>query len=451
MSFAGVRTLCARAAVLTLSAPLLMAGAIPASAATIGHAMMPAVESESQVDFFADFETDATPALPPCTRTVPLACFGADTIRAAYGIQPVLDKGITGAGRTIVIIDAFQNPTLETDVARFDSFWGLPALKLTKYAPFGVPAYDATSKVQLSFSLEIAIDVEWAHATAPDAAIVLVQAKSEKDTDLVNATSYAIRHNLGDVISQSFGEAEMCAGENLIERQHELFQEASERGITLFASSGDKGAARQSCDGNSLVLSVSTPASDPNVTSVGGTHLVASGTGAYQSETAWNTAKGASGGGFSTLYGRPVYQAPFQPNRKARGVPDVAYNADAASGFIVVWMGRGAVVGGTSGGTPQWAGIGALADQAAGHRLGSLNKSLYRIAMNGAHNLAFHDVTTGINTFGGISGYTAGPGWDAVTGLGSPNVANLIRLLSKRDEGQDFGGADKEFRSNGEG
>lgn len=455
MSLVGVRTLCARAAVLALSAPLLMVSTVEAAFA--GHSMAPAVESESQVDFYADSEADGTIKLPPCLHTIPLGCFQPDTIRAAYDIQPVLDQGITGKGRTIVIVDAFQNPTLETDVATFDSLWHLPPLKLTTHAPFGIPAFDPTSKAQLSFSLEIAIDVEWAHAIAPGANIVLVQAKSEKDSDLVDATSYAIKHNLGDVITQSFGEAEMCEGPALIQRQHELFQEATERGITLLASSGDKGAARQSCDGTSLVLSVSTPASDPNVTGVGGTHLVAGGAGAYQSETAWNSARGASGGGFSAQYPRPSYQRQLEPNAAARGVPDVAYNADAASGFIIVWTGRGAVVGGTSGGTPQWAGIAALADQATGHRLGLLNRTLYRIARSGAYNLAFHDVTAGNNTFMGISGYPAGPGWDAVTGLGTPNVANLIRIL--RAQNREDGGADSEqggsdgeqARSGGEG
>jgi len=128
----------------------------------------------------------------------------------------------------------------------------------------------------------------------------------------------------------------------------------------------------------------------------------------------------------------------------------VAYNADGASGFIIVWNGRGAVVGGTSGGTPQWAGIGALVDQAAGRRLGSLNKSLYRIARSGNYHVAFHDITSGNNTFGGVTGYAAGPGWDPVTGLGSPNVANLIRLLSKNG-GEDFGATDKEAGTGGEG
>ncbi len=409
-----------------LAVPLLSAGAVPA---TIGHFMTPAVETGSEFEFINDSEVDALPPLP-CLHSAPIGCFGADTIRIAYNIQPVLDQGIDGAGRTIVIIDAFQNPSIQTDLARFDSFWNIPAPPSFKtYSPNGVPAFDPKSSLQVGWSQEISIDVEWAHATAPGAAIVLVQASSEKDSDLLNATEFAIENNLGDVISQSFGEAEMCAGEDLIERQHEAFKEAGERGITLVASSGDKGAARQSCDGKSLVLSVSTPASDPDVTGVGGTHLFASATGAYESETAWNTAKGASGGGFSTLYERPAYQARLQTNEEARGVPDIAYNADGASGFIIVWNGRGAVVGGTSGGTPQWAGIAALADQAARHRLGSLNKSLYRIARSGAYHLAFHDITSGNNTFMGVAGFSAGPGWDPVTGLGSPNVANLIRLL----------------------
>jgi len=153
------------------------------------------------------------------------------------------------------------------------------------------------------------------------------------------------------------------------------------------------------------------------------------------SETAWNTPAppaiaGASGGGFSTLYRRPSYQAPLQKdNNKARGVPDVAYNADPGKPFLVIYNGRGAFAAGTSAGTPQWAAIVALADQAAGHRLGSINKTLYHIGKSDAYSTAFNDVTAGNNTFMGIAGYDAKPGWDAVTGLGSPNVANLIPLL----------------------
>jgi subtilase family serine protease len=428
MSFWGVRALCVRAAVLALSAPLLVVGAIPASAAPIGHAMSAAVDSESQVDFFTDSAADATIRLPACLGMIPLGCFSPDTIRNAYGIQALVDQGITGKGSTIVVIDAFDDPKLNSDLATFDTAFGLPPITVTPLRPFGVPP-TPTTRFQLNFSVEIAIDVEWAHAIAPDAAIVLVEAISEKDADLVAATKYAVDNNLGDVITQSFGEAEMCASPDVIAQQHEVFQKAGELGITLFASSGDQGPTRPSCDGkaNSYVISASTPASDPLVTGVGGTHLVAGAGGTYQAESVWNTPnRAASGGGFSTLYRRPGYQAPFQENNKARGVPDVAY---AAEFYVAWWMGRGAVVAGTSAGTPQWAGIVALADQAAGHRLGSINKSLYHIAKSDAYSTTFHDVTSGNNTFMSFAGVDAQPGWDAVTGLGTPIVNNLIPLL----------------------
>lgn len=440
MSFAGGRALWARTAFLALSAPLLTAGAVPASAATIGHAMTATVESESQVDFFADSEADGTIKLPPCLNTVPLSCFQPSTIRAAYGIQPVLDQGITGRGSTIVIIGAFQDPKIQSDLATFDTAWGLPpppsftiCPSASCVTPWDLPPFDPNPKgVQFAFSLEISIDVEWAHAVAPDAAIVLVEAKSKEDTDLVAAAQYAVDNNLGDVITQSFGEAEMCASPAVLAQQHAVFQKAGDLGITVFASSGDKGAGRQACnDPNSLVLSVSTPASDPGVTAVGGTHLVAGAGGAYQSESAWS----GSGGGFSTLFRRPGYQAPFQNDNKARGVPDVAYNADKATGYVVWWMGMGAVVGGTSAGSPQWAGIIALADQAAARRLGAINKSLYHIGKSDAYSSAFNDITSGANTFAGANVHEAKPGWDAVTGLGTPKVANLIPLLVAADDG----------------
>jgi subtilase family serine protease len=410
--------------------------------------MLPAAQTEFQLDLVGDFAVDATLPPNPCLHSNPIGCFGADTIRAAYGIQPVLNQGITGAGRTIVVIDAFQNPTIQKDLAAFDSFWNIPAPpNFTIVFPYGIPSFNPASPLQIGWSQEISIDVEWAHAIAPGASIVLVEASSEKDVDLVAATKYAIDHNLGDVITQSFGEAEMCAAPAVLAKQHAAFRKASERGITVFASSGDRGAARQSCDGTSLVKSASTPASDPEVTGVGGTHLVANGSGIYQSESAWNSAAGASGGGFSKLYRRPIYQAGLQRTNRTRGVPDVAYNADGSSGFIAVWspllpparIGIG-VVHGTSAGTPQWAGIAALADQASGHRLGSMNKRLYQIARSDAYARAFHDIVIGNNSFGGVTGFAAGPGWDPVTGLGTPNVANLITQLrrhSRDEEGRD--------------
>jgi len=427
------------AAALALAATFAFVGALPAAAAAPSHAMTPAVEGESQFDYLGDFQPAAGLPSFKCLHSTPIACFAPDTIRAAYDIQPVLDSGITGRHRTIVIIDAFQNPTIKTDLAAFDGFWNIPAPPgFTIVAPFGVPDFNPASSKQIGWSREISIDVEWAHAIAPGAEIVLVEATSEKDTDLQNATRYAIRHSLGDVISQSFGEAEMCASPELIAQQHETFLEAAQRRITLFASSGDNGAGTQSCDGSSLVKSASTPASDPEVTGVGGTHLNARGTGAYMSEIAWKTPAAAGGGGFSTLYPRPDFQSPYPGGGGARGVPDVAYNA---AGFITVWsptlpsgrIGMG-LASGTSAGSPQWAGIAALCAEIVHHRLGAINDKLYRIAGSDAYAKAFHDITSGNNSFGGIAGYTAGPGWDPVTGLGSPDVANLLPLLAARSQ-----------------
>ena len=148
MSFAGVRALWARAAVLALSAPILLAGPIPASSATIGHAMAPAVEAESQVDFSADSEADATKPPPPpaCWDLIPLGCFKPDTIRAAYGIQPMLDQGITGSGSTIVVIGAYSDPNIQDDLKTFDTMWKIPhQSKLDlKVIDLGVPTFDPT-------------------------------------------------------------------------------------------------------------------------------------------------------------------------------------------------------------------------------------------------------------------------------------------------------------------
>jgi subtilase family serine protease len=442
--------LAARAGAVALAVPMLLGGAVPASAAIVSHAMTPAVGSSVEFDFVSDFQAGALPPLPAlgCLHSSPIGCFGPDTIRAAYGVQPILDKGITGAGRTIVIIDAFRNPTIERDLQVFDHFWNIPdPPKFHIDDHLGVPAFDPTNTTQLGWSREISVDVEWAHAIAPGAAIELVLASSQKDTDMLTATTYAIDHKLGDVISQSFGEAEVCADKSFFSKEHSLFQRAVARGITLLASSGDMGA-RQMCDNGSVFVSASTPASDPNVTGVGGTHLLASATGAYQSETVWNSTRGASGGGFSTLYRRPGYQEAWQPNSKSRGVPDVAYGADSRTGFLVVWSPTVAppktvgilLVGGTSAGTAQWAGIVALADQMGGRRLGSINKRLYQIGKSDQYSSAFHDITAGNNTFGGATGFSAAPGWDPVTGLGTPNVVNLIPLLINHvNEGESDG------------
>jgi subtilase family serine protease len=429
-----IRLAGARVAAAALFLPVLLgAGGVPAVAT---HSMSPADGGLVGYQAIGDAQSLGLVRFPCQSPAAPFPCYGPDQIRAAYDIQPLLNAGVTGAGQTIVIVDAFQSPSLSLDLTNFDAVWGLPAANLDIVAPDGLTPFDG-SRLEVGWAIEISLDVEWAHVVAPGAHIELVLAKSEKDADMLRVTEYAIDHHLGNVITQSFGESEACADPKLLRQEHAAFDRAAARGITLLAGSGDFGATNLLCDGSGIatVASASTPASDPNVTAVGGTRLVADPvSGAYGSESGWGDVFGASGGGFSSLYQRPGYQAPFLDEHKARGLPDVAYSADAFGRAIIAFGGGFGTIFGTSVGTPQWAGIAALSSQRAGHRQPSFNDRLYSIASGEKHQVAFHDITSGSNSFAGVTGFSAGRGWDAVTGLGSPDVAKLVRLLSEGDD-----------------
>jgi subtilase family serine protease len=382
-----------------------------------------------------------------CQTTTPVSCFGPQQIRNAYSIQPVLDAGITGKGRTIVIVDAFQSPTIVNDLHLFDQVFGLNDPTLNIIAPDGLTPFDPNDPNHVGFAGEISLDVEWAHAVAPDATIDLVLAKSNQDSDILNATQFAVDHNLGDVISQSLGEGESCVASTDLQREHKIFIEATLKRITLFASSGDQGAAQPTCDGSSFFLNASSPASDPLVTAVGGTLLNAEGTtGAYDSEVAWNefSSSVGSGGGFSTIYPKPFYQIGTSGINHFRGLPDISYNAGISTGVLAVWSSSGLganlvfIFGGTSAGSPQWAGITALGNQMGNRRLGFLNLSLYIIGHTNLAAQSLHDITSGNNTFVGgsiishfvtVPGFNATKGWDPVTGWGTPIVSKLLPIL----------------------
>ncbi|MEO8971359.1 MAG: hypothetical protein ABI406_07155, partial [Ktedonobacteraceae bacterium] len=174
-------------------------------------------------------------------------CYTPQQIRTAYNVQPLLDHGLTGQGHTIVLIDAFQSPTIINDLHHEDKLFGLPDPTLNIMAPYGLTKFNPKDPNQVGWSAEITIDVEWAHVIAPGATIDLMLAKNSQDANLLAVTQYAIEHNLGDVISQSFGEAEKCATN--LTQEHKVYQEATSRHITLFASTGDYGAAQYTCQG----------------------------------------------------------------------------------------------------------------------------------------------------------------------------------------------------------
>jgi subtilase family serine protease len=395
-----------------------------------------------------------------------VTCYDPYQMRHAYNVDALIAAGFDGKGKTIVIVDAFQSPNIVQQLNFYNSFYGLPSLNglgappsaslgtFSQVAPDGLTPFVPGNRNMTGWAEEISLDVLWAHAIAPGANIVLVLAKSNADADILSATKYAVDHNLGDVISQSFGENESCMDPNLVTQQHQVFADATMKYITIFASSGDEGAAQFTCDGSSLVQAASSPASDPLVTAVGGTELHAArycltvlgcnpsanpAPGIYQGEIAWNEVPigvdGATGGGFSVLYDEPSYQQGTIHGGKQRGVPDVSYSAAVLHGVLTYLNIPGVragfyLFGGTSAGSPQWAAILAIADQQAGNNLGFINRALYHIGQAQIHySASLFDVTSGNNSFLGVQGFNAGPGWDATTGLGSPRTDQLVNYL----------------------
>jgi subtilase family serine protease len=405
--------------------------------------------------------TTATASIPPCLinpTPTPAApqCYSPQQMRKAYDVTGLLNAGVTGKGHTIVIVDTSSSPTIQSDLHLYDLLYGLKDPKLNVIAPFGAPPVNPGAYE------ETALDVETVHSLAPDATIDLVlSGDTTTDAtveslfyDLLKPISYAINHSLGDVISLSYGAGESCFDSTYLQYEHTVFVKARDKKIGVFISAGDSGAAILSCTDPTTTTGLfegkgtSIPASDPLVSSIGGTSLYAKvGSGSYISETTWNedsVGDGATGGGFSSFFARPEYQNNVPGVGSYRGEPDVSWDADPLTGVpVVVSIFGGTYIvpfGGTSVGAPAWAAIATLFDQYAGKRLGFLNDAFYRILKSKSYSKAFHDITTGNNsvvTYDNngnpipITGYDAGKGWDAVTGVGTPKAAALAPLLKQ--------------------
>ncbi len=389
-------------------------------------------------------------ALPFCgtlTDSVPLICYSPGFIREAYNYPADLD----GTGQTIVIVDAYGSPTIKHDLAVFDATFGIPAPPSFKViCPQGCPTFNPnnTPHDEIGWSLETSLDVEWAHAMAPGAKIVLIVATTNSGNAINNAEKYAVAHYPGSVISQSFGEPEFLIHGNSaqIMQAHLNYLAATARRITLLASTGDFGGSN-----GASIANAAFPASDPLTTAIGGTEGLPYPTGlnvsgADGAEQVWNEnfpsigLVAATGGAPSLLFPVPGFQSGL--GLTSRTIPDVSYNAAVSGGVLVFWSALGGnnvgffVVGGTSAGSPQWAAIIALANQysaSQGHgALGYINPALYQLAESSAYATDFHDITVGNNKLGGVlPGFSAATGYDAATGWGTPNVANLIPDLVK--------------------
>jgi subtilase family serine protease len=329
-------------------------------------------------------------------------------MRTVYGFNEIQNYG---EGQIIGIVDAYDDPTIESDLAVYDTAMLLPECTtangcFTKLYETGtVPPGDTTG-----WSNEIAIDVEWSHTIAPAAQIVLVEANSNSFNDLFTAVNVAVAAG-ASVVSMSWS-----GGEDSSELSTDSYFDVN--GVTFVAASGDTGHG------------IGYPASSPYVVGVGATTLsLDMVTAAWESETAWS----GSSGGSSAFEPEPAYQTAYQ-NTGMRGVPDVAYDGDPSTGVPAFSSNACEFCytgwdqwGGTSIGTPEWAALIAIANSQR-VAMGKTTLSKIQTLLYPLSETDYHDITSGSN--GGCGAQcNAGPGYDFVTGLGSPQANLLIPAL----------------------
>jgi subtilase family serine protease len=435
------RRLPGRVSGLSMAIGLLVAACGPAQTAATGAATAHGTARPS------------SSASPPPSSTTDCAsvatCYTPQQLEVAYGVQPLLRRGIDGSGETVVLPELAEtqlNPPQVTDLrqdfAAYDRLFRLPAPRLRVVSTFPGPA-----RPWLAFGEEV-LDAEVVHAIAPRAAltIVLVQGTSlDSAGQAVAASVAALRLGASEGGIISLSPAGQIGGEHCVDDAQLTRLNAALAGepCALIDALGG------SMSGFTPRKEVGLVASDPLVLSAGGTTLDASHTtGAWIGETAWGLPDGnpgsafqASGGGFSHLFLRPSYQTGVQGIGSMRGIPDVAADGDPVTGIAVITSNAGGgytISGhaGTSASAPLWAGIIALADQYAQRHLGFVNPAIYQIARSSQYHQAFHDVTAGNSNTAEfppttITGYRAGQGWDPVTGWGSPDAQILVPLLAR--------------------
>jgi subtilase family serine protease len=390
-----------------------------------------------------------------CLKTIGIRCYTPLQYYTAYDLGPLYHRGVTGSGRTIVIVDSFGSPTIARDIKVFDKQFGLPNpdLQIVKFGK--IPAFDPTNSTMVGWAEETTLDVEYAHSIAPGARIVLAEtpvAETEGVTGLpqmMNAERALINAGVGDVISQSFGATENTfpgfsqGNYSSLLKLRYAFKDALSHHVTVLGASGDAGATDYESDGTTLYpyRVNSWPSSDPLVTSVGGSQLYLNNKGIrIKPDSVWNDGYGAGGGGESAVFSRPLYQAAQSSVVGShRGTPDISMSAAVNGGCWVYWSFAGTggkgwyIIGGTSEASPIFSGIVALANQWAGHRLGLINPALYKLgwlSQHGDPNTGLVDITTGNNSFGGVTGFSAAAGYDLASGWGTIDAAKFVPALA---------------------
>ncbi len=381
----------------------------PISAPTIPSQWRSTVEAVTGLDTRRRWHAEDVPAggLSPATAAT------------AYDVSPLRGRGFTGRRQTIAVIS----------YAAFDP--NDPAVYQSHYAVNGpspqVVSVDGGTR-DTSGAAEANLDLEVIRAIAPQARI-LVYEVPQSSSSYADAISRIVADRKAEIISTSWGQCELGLSGAERSAESRALAAAVATGVTMFAASGDSGAYDCQRDNPAFHrLSVDWPASSANAVAVGGTRLYLGPTGSYQDETAWEGQLSAAGGGGGLTIGdaRPSWQAgPGVISALSNGhrqLPDVAANADPGTGWSIYSGGQPGMAGGTSAAAPFWAASMLLIREYAGRRLGYINPILYALAARRQPFAPFHDIVRGANRH-----YEAGPGWDAATGLGSPDVYNLAR------------------------
>ncbi len=458
------------AATATLSATggAALGTASPALPASVGSAPAPRVAVYPDAIMLRYAPKAAPPATSDCESANNLACYTPDDIRNAYNLPALYARGATGKGETILIVDAFGSPTIKADLAAFDAQFGYPAPpKFTVIAPAGaIPKFNPKNSQMAGWAGETTLDVEYAHALAPGANILLAETPADETEgvagfpQIVTAEEYALAHYKVGVISQSFAATEgTFASYSQLSPLRAAYFDAESHGATVLAGTGDAGATNFQNDGVTYYRHRVTawPATDPLVTAVGGTQLEENGDGSFTS-VAWNdtfnqaftkvwtgsthASPFSTGGGVSEFFARPSYQNGVKGiTGSLRGVPDISMSG-ACNGAVDVYSSyttKGwSLACGTSEATPEFAAIVAIAEQIAGRSLGVINGTLYQ--MYAQHAAGIVDVTSGNNTVAfyqkgsksavTVKGYPAGKGYDLAAGIGTLNALLFVYELA---------------------
>lgn len=386
-------------------------------------------------------------------------CYGATQLRRAYGLDQLAARGITGKGRTVAVIMPYHQPKIQQAVDGYSAQNGLPRTEVEQI-DWGHPrTADPRQKADSEYAEEGALDLEMAHAAAPDAHLIYVATPDAQTSGthglsaITRAMRWLVTHRSVDVISMSYGsmedsfpdQAKKPGDYHLLTRMRGGLNTAAARRVTLVAADGDMGPTGPNYAGTGLYThrTVSWPASDPLVTAVGGTrlHLTDAGDRTAPDSVWTDTGTGsATGGGLSKVFRRPSWQHRVRGVvGDHRGLGDIAVIGAAESrvwayspGFNVLpgqkpgWV----RVAGTSVGSPFFAGIVTDAAQQAGHRLGTINPALYRLAATPqrAARAGITDLTAGCTTSHGVTGYCARPGYDLPSGIGT--IHNAVPFVT---------------------